>query len=159
MTDLKSFMLPNDKLNNEEVITFKGVETFKDASGNPIPLKFKKLSKKELRKIRSNHTTKKYLTNENGDYVLNAGNAVLCEDINMEGYNDEVIVESMVYPNLKDPALMEHYNIYSATELLNYLFRGENYDYIDRCAAQASGRVALDQKMVYDDDTIKELKN
>lgn len=154
MEEFKSFMLPNIKEAQEEIITFKGVETFKDKEGNPIPLQFKKIPKREVDKIRKEFTTKTPAIGKDGKYIIQGGNIVNDVEVDYDGFSDALIAKSMVSPDLKNKALYEYYNVWSKTELLNVLFKGEDYAYVDRCVAQACGMAPIDEEKV-----IKDLKN
>ena len=131
--DFKEFMLPNIKEAKEEIITFKGVETFKDSKGKPIPLDFRKMNRKEYRELIKQFKIRKPAIDDKGDYIISSNNKLVYdEELDTAGLNDAVIAKTMVVPNLYDKELMEYYGVYSATELLNVMFKGDDYDYVDR---------------------------
>lgn len=153
--DFKKFMLPELKENKEEIITFKGVDTFKDEEGNPIPLQFRKLGKKEYRKILSEFKTRVPALDENGKYIISSNSRLVYDEvIDGDGLSDALIVKTMVCPNLYDKELLNYYGVYAATDLLNIMFNGEDYAYVDKCCAQVCGFAKIDEKQV-----ISELKN
>lgn len=154
MSDFKSFMLSGLKNDNTEILTFKGVDTFKDSEGNPIPLKFKKLTEKEVEKLRKEFTTRTPAVDKNGKYIIRNGRIINDIETDLDSFSDAIIAESMVYPDLKDKSLYDYYNVYSKIELLNVLFKGDDYKYVDSCAAQACGMSPIDE-----DELVKELKN
>lgn len=155
MDDFKKFMLPELKEKKDEIIIFKGVDTFKDEEGRPIPLKFKKLNKREYRKILNEFKSRVPALDENGKYIISSNNRLVYDEVlDSDGLSDTLIARTMVYPNLYDKELLSYYGVYSATELLNIIFRGEDYAYVDRCCAQACGLTQIDEKEV-----INELKN
>lgn len=154
MDDFKKFMLPELKEKKDEIITFKGVDTFKDEEGNPLPIQFRKMDRKEYRRLMKEYITKTPALNSKGDYIISGGKLVYDEELDSEALTDAVIAKTMVSPNLYDKDLMKYYGVYSATDLLNVMFKGEDYAYVDRCCAQACGFTKLDEKEV-----ISELKN
>lgn len=154
MSDFKSFMLSGLKNDDTEILTFKGVNTFKDAEGNPIPLKFKKIPEREIGKIRKEFTTKTPAVDKNGKYIIRNGRIINDIETDLDSFSDAIIAESMVYPDLKDKSLYDYYNVYSKIELLKVLFKGDDYKYVDRCAAQTCGMAPIDE-----DELVKELKN
>lgn len=152
--DFKEFMLPELKEQKEDIITFKGVDTFKDKEGNPIPIQFRRIGRKEYRRILKEFKKKTPALNNKGDYIISGGKLVYDEDTDYEEFNDTVITKAMVSPDLYDKELMKFYGVYSAVDLLNVLFKGKDYDYIDKCCSQACGFSDPDPKEV-----ISELKN
>lgn len=153
--DFKEFMLPELKEKKDEIITFKGVDTFKDKEGNPIPLKFKRLSKKEYRKILNEFKSRVPALDEKGKYIISSNSRLVYDEVlDNDGLSDALIARTMVQPNLYDKELLKFYDVYAATDLLNILFKGEDYAYVDRCCAQACGLTKLNEKEV-----ISELKN
>lgn len=156
MENFKNFMLNNLKEEAErEILVFPGIKTFLDENGNPIPLKFKKLTKSETRNIEKEFKTTTLATRNDGTYIISRGGKVaVVEDTDFEGLATELIAKTMVCPNLKDKELLEFYGVYAATELVPILFKGEDYTYVDQCAAQAAGIIPIDE-----DKIIKEIKN
>lgn len=152
MENFKNFMI--EGLKKTEVLTFRGVDTFKDDNGNPVPLKFKQISKTEAEELRKNFTTKTPAVNKKGNYIITDGRIVNDIEVDYAKYTDALIVETMIYPNLKDKELLDYYGVYAGTELLHILFKGKDYDYVDRCAAQASDLIPVDESKLID-----ELKN
>lgn len=150
--NFKSFMVAGLKRN--DILTFKGVDTFKDDNGNPTPLKFKPISKAEAEELRKKFTIKTPAVNKNGNYIITDGRIVNDIEVDYVKYTDALIVETMVYPNLKDKELLDYYGVYAGTELLHILFKGKDYDYVDRCAAQAADLIPVDESKL-----INELKN
>ncbi len=150
--NFKNFMIADLKKN--DVLTFKGVDTFKDDNGNPISLKFKQISRAEAEELRQKFTTKTPAVNAKGNYIITDGRIVNDIEVDYAKYTDALIVETMVYPNLKDKELLDYYGVYAGTELLHILFKGKDYDYVDKCAAQASDLLPVDES-----NLINELKN
>lgn len=153
MSDFKSFMLDSLKTSNE-VLTFKGVDTFKDENGVPIPLKFKQISRNEVNEIRNKFKTKTPAIGKDGNYIISGGRIINDVEVDIADFTDELIVKTMVYPNLKDKELMDYYNVYASTELLHKLFKGKDFEYVDSCSAQAAGLIEIDENEV-----IKNIKN
>ncbi len=156
--NFKSFMVDSLKTANAtyNTMTFKGVDTFKDADGTPVPLEFKALSKKEISALRQEYTTRKPAKGKKGNYIISNGQLVYDETFDADGFNDALIAKSMVCPNLYDEDLQKFYNTYAATELLNVMFKGEDYDYVDECCSKACGFTDADDE---DEKVINELKN
>lgn len=153
MENFKNFMLPELK-EQSDIIAFKGVDTFKDKDGNPIPIKFRVPNRLEVREIRKKFERRTPAIDKDGNFIIKNGAIVHNESFDFDEYTDELIVETMVYPNLNDTQLQEYYGVYAATELLHILFRNKDYKYIDSCCAQVVGFSDLDEQFV-----IKEVKN
>ena len=150
--NLKNFMISGLKKN--DTLTFKGIDTFKDENGVPIPLKFKQISRTEVEDIRKKFVHKTPAVDKEGNYIIRNGRIINDIDVDYDSFTDELIVEIMVQPDLRDKEFLDFYGVYAGTELLHILFKGDDYRYIDGCAAQAA-----DMAPIKEENLIKELKN
>lgn len=69
--NLKNFMISGLKKN--DTLTFKGIDTFKDENGVPIPLKFKQISRTEVEDIRKKFVHKTPAVDKEGNYIIRNG--------------------------------------------------------------------------------------
>ena len=94
--DLKKFMISGLKKN--DTLTFKGIDTFKDENGVPIPLKFKQISRTEVEDIRKKFVHKTPAVDKEGNYIIRNGRIINDIDVDYDSFTDELIVETMVQP-------------------------------------------------------------
>lgn len=149
----KAFML--EELKKDEIITFPGVETFKDETGKVIDFQIKKLSTEEIQKIRSSYRSKKVATDKKGKPLITGNSVVYAEDYDAEKAGAHIMVEAFVVPDMHDKELMEFYGCVDVTEMPKKLFRKyEDYQYANECVLQA-----LDMIDKPDEEQVDDLKN
>jgi len=150
----KAFML--EELKKDEIITFPGVDTFKDENGKPIEFQIKKLGTEDIQKIRSSYKTKKIATDKKGKPIITGNSIVYAEDYDAEKAGAHIMVEAFVFPDMHDQELREFYGCNDITEMPRKLFKKyEDYQYANQCVLQALDMA--DQKS--DDEVVDDLKN
>ena len=103
--DLKFFMREKE----EEIITVPGPSSFKDDEGKVIDLEIRVLSNKEIREINSKYRHRSVATDKKGQPYIANGEVVFKTEKDSERAVRHIIAEALVYPDLKDKALMEFY--------------------------------------------------
>ena len=124
--DLSYFM---QEKTSPEVFEWPAPERFKDKSGKPLMLKFRVLSEAELREIRSHWRKRVFVKDEKGRYVFKPGGAIAYdEQVDTDSMIMEFLIESLVYPNLKDRDLRKAHNTQNVLEMPNKVFTRSEID-------------------------------
>jgi hypothetical protein len=116
--DLKYFM----RERKAETVIVTMPERFVDDDGNRVELEIRKLSKKEIDKINDAYRWRRLATDKRGNPLISNGTVVHDEGRDTTKTLRHIIAEALVYPNLKDPELMEWYNCRDITEMPNEVF-------------------------------------
>ena len=150
--DLQYFMRASAK--EHEIIEVPGLDTIKDKDGNVIPFKIKVLHQDEITSIYDKYKTKKVLYDKKGKPVVNNGKAVYSEETDGQKALNRIIVESLVYPDLKDKELMEFFNCHSYDDMPTKVFpTGKEYLAVQNMVMDALGMAGDD-----DEDDISEIE-
>lgn len=122
--NLKYFM----RERSDEVVTVPGPDTFKDETGKPINLEIKVLSAAEIRKIDEGYRRRSIALDKKGSpYIANGEVVFKVEKDNAKAMR-HIIVEALVYPDLKDKALMDFYKCVDVTDMPQLVFsRADEY--------------------------------
>lgn len=122
--DLKYFM----RECKDEIVSVPGPGSFKDADGKVINLEVKVLSAAEIRKIDEGYRRRSIATDKKGSpYIVNGEVVFKTEKDNAKAMR-HIIVEALVYPNLKDKGLMDHYKCVDVTDMPQLVFsRADEY--------------------------------
>lgn len=153
MNSKLSFFM-KEELKNDEIIEIPGVDTFKDENGKIIPFKIRYLSTKEIADIRKYYTNKKIAMDKKGKPIIVNGEIVYQTDSDWESATDRLIVESFVYPNLKDPDLMQFYDCVDVCDMPRKIFKKPaDYSYVSEKVMEIIG--IIDST---DDEIIDEVK-
>lgn len=135
--DLKYFM---QEANESEIIKVGGIERYKDEEGNIIPFEIKVLSQEEISNIINKYTDKRIALDKRGNPIVSNGEVVYKTVRNNEKASRHIIVEALLYPNLKDPELMGYYNCVDITDMPLKVFRtAEEYNRVSRVVMEALG--------------------
>lgn len=154
--DMKYFM--REELKSDEIVEVPGIEMFKDDKGEKVPFKVKVIGIDEINKIRKNCTARRIAVDDKGKRLFDkAGRPVFTEDVDNEAATRRLIVEALVYPNLKDPDLMKYYGVNDVMEMPFKLFKNsKDYTYISDTVVEVLG---LGQQEMSDDELVNEAKN
>lgn len=99
--------------------TYPAPKRFVDKDGNRLQLIFRILSEEELREIRK-HWRKRTIVKDDktkAPIVLSNGTVAVDETYDGQSAMQEMLVESLIYPNLKDETLRKHYNCLNNIEM------------------------------------------
>lgn len=150
--NLKYFMRPQE----DEVVTVKGPESFKDEEGNVIDFQIRKLSQAEIDRINDGYRQRSMATDKKGNPLVQNGEIVWKTTRDNAKATRHLIAEALVYPNLKDKELMEYYHCIDMTEMPRLVFsQADEYSYVMRVVLETLG--ILDK--TEDENDIKEAKN
>ncbi len=151
-SSIKAFM--RSELKETPIIEIPGIKTFSDENGNPIPLKIRAITTNDLSRIRKACHTRKLMRDAKNKPVFQNGNPVYDDQYDGNAMNDQMIAQSLVFPDLHDKELLAFYNCNDAVELVHVLFaKLDDYTYITEKIQEASG-ISSDG-----DEIIEEAKN
>ena len=139
--NFKAFMAENAIKYNE--VEYVASERFVDENGKPIPWRFRILTEAESQKIRAKCKKR----------VTDARTWLTSFDTDIEKYNDLMIEQCVIYPNLNDAALQESYGAVGAAELARTMLLPGEYANLSMAITEANG---FDSGMA---DKIKRVKN
>lgn len=150
--NLKYFMRDT----KEEIVTAPGPESFKDEDGKVIDFEIKVLSQETINKINEAYRKRSMATDKKGNPLIAMGEVVWKVEKDNARASRHIIAEALQYPNLKDPALMKHYNCADMTEMpLKVFSRADEYQHVSRIVMQALGLM----ETVSDNEEIEAAKN
>lgn len=149
---ISAFMRP--ELKEETIVTIPGIKTFTDEHGKPIDMKIRVITTGDLSRIRKACHTRKIAKDAKGKPIFQNGQIQYDDQYDGNAMNDQMIAESMVFPDLHNKELLEFYGCNDAVELVHKLFaKLDDYTYITEQIQQASG-ISSDG-----DEIIEEAKN
>lgn len=125
--NLSYFMRESAK--KEQIVTVPGPDTIRDENGNVVNLEIKKLGNDTIAKINEMYETRTLLKDKKGNFVVQNGVAVYKVDKDRNKSARHIMVEALVYPNLKDPKLMEFFGCVDVTDMPLKVF-SDNQEYL-----------------------------
>ncbi len=124
----------------EEIVKAPAPESFKDENGNPLEMEIRVLSADTIRKINENYRTRKIAFDKSGHPYINGGEVVFQSESDNGKAFRHIIVEALVYPDLKDKEMMDFYKCCDITEMpLKVFSKQSEYDYVFRTVMTALG--------------------
>lgn len=156
---MKFFM--REELKQDEIIEIPGLETFKDEEGKVIPFRVRVLGVEEIRKIQKNYTKQKVVLDEKGKQIITRSGAPLVQkETDSETATNRIIVEALVYPDLKDPELMKFYGCLNVADMPMKLFKNPaDYKQVSTSIIETLGLTEASEEPLTDDEVIEEAKN
>lgn len=127
--DMKYFM--QDRNKEDEIVEVPGIERYKDKDGKVIPLQIRVMNQREIQEIYKKYQTKKPILDKKGVPYVRNGSVIM--DVETDGSKAlrRIMVEALVYPNLKDKALMDFYNCPGYDDMPFMLFPDpKEYNYV-----------------------------
>ena len=150
--DLKYFM----REEKEEIISVPGPESFKDENGEVIMLEIRVLDNRHILKINESYRKRSMALDKKGAPFIANGEVVFKTENDSTRAVQHIIVDALVYPNLKDPELMRFYGCVDMTEMPQRVFsKADEYTHVNRAVFAALGLA----QGATDDDTIETAKN
>ena len=148
---LRYFM--REEAKQEQIVSVPGPDTIKDENGNVVQLEIKKLGNDRIEQINKMYETKTLLKDKKGNFVVHNGVAVYKIDRDRNRAARHMIVEALVYPDLKDKKLMEFFGCADITEMPLKVFP-DNKEY-----AHVSGQVLKVLNLADEEPDEKELED
>ena len=150
--DLKYFMRPKE----QEIVTVPGPASFTDEDGKVIDLEIRVLSNKEIREINNRYRQRSVATDKKGQPYIANGEVVFKTEKDSDRAARHIIAEALVYPDLKDQALMAYYGCVDVPEMPQLVFsRADEYAHVSRAVMTALGLLDAPNE----DEAIEDAKN
>ncbi len=139
-----------------EIVTAPGLDSIRDDEGNVIPLEIKVLTQEEINRINDNYRKRSMATDKKGNPLIAMGEVVWKIEKDNARASRHIIVEALVFPNLKDPELMKYYGCVDVTDMPLKVFpRSDEYQHVSQMVMQALGLASA----VNDDKELEAAKN
>lgn len=149
VTSIKAFM--RAELKEDVIVEIPGIKTFCDENGNPIPMKIRTITTEDLVRIRKACHIRKVAKDAKGKPIFQNGSIQYDDQYDSNAMNDQMIAESMVFPDLHNKELLDFYGCNSAVELVHKLFRSlDDYTYITERINEASGITSDGDEVIED---------
>jgi len=135
---LKYFM--REEAKEEKIFTVPGPDTIKDENGNVVELKIRQLHNDKMEEIRAMYRTHMPLKDRKGNYVVQNGEAVYTSEFDAAKSGRRMIVEALVYPDLKNADLMAFFNCNDITDMPLKVFpTNEEYAHVSKKVLEVLG--------------------
>ena len=139
-----------------EIVTAPGPETFKDEEGNAIQFEIRVLTQREIQEINDGYRDHRMATDKRGNPLVDGGEVVWRTEVDRARASRHILAEALVYPNLKDPELMEFYHCYDISEMPLHVFRRpDEYAHVTDMVMKALGLSDASE----DEEDLKAAKN
>lgn len=149
--NLKYFM--REEAKQEQIVEVAAPDTFKDEKGNPVMMQIKKLSNETINKINDMYRSRVPARDKKGNFIINNGELVYKVEKDIQKASRHIMVEAIVYPNLKEPEIMKFYDCVAITDMPYRVFpTSEEYLDVNKKVMQVLG-------MVEDEDDDKEIED
>ena len=153
--NLKYFM--RTEALEEKVLTVPGLESIKDENGKVVDLKIKKLHNETISKINEMYRSRTPLKDKKKGFIVQDGEAVYKVERDRAKAARHMMVEALIYPNLKDPELMKFFNCVDVTDMPLKVFPdNDEYGYVSKKVMEVIGLVDPEEK---DQKEVDEAKN
>lgn len=158
--DLKYFMRPEAK--EDKTVFAPGPDTIKGEDGKPIMLEIRVLTNRRIREINDSYRERTMATDKRGNPIVANGEVVWKVEKDNAKASRHMMVEALVYPDLKDPGFMEFFGCHDITDMPDLVFpTADEYSHVSRVVMAALGiGPANEQETDKDTDAaVKEAKN
>ena len=156
MTDTKKNLKYFMRSLEPEIVTAPGLDSIRDDEGNVIPLEIKVLTQEEINRINDNYRKRSMTTDKKEKPLITMGEGVWKNEKDNAKASRHIIVEALVFPNLKDPELMKYYGCVDVTDMPLKVFpRSDEYQHVSQMVMQALGLASA----VNDDEELEAAKN
>lgn len=151
--DLKFFM----REHKEEIVTVPGPDTIVDENGKPVMLEIKVLSQEAIQEIHRRYTSRTMALDKNKRPYIVGGEVAFKTEKDNDRAARHIMVESLVYPNLKDAALMDYYKCVDVVDMPLKVFADpKEYAHVTNAILTALGIMGEPED---DGETLEEAKN
>lgn len=124
----------------QEIVEAPGIDSIKDEKGNVIPFKIKILTKKEIEDIYERYRTRTLLYDKKGKPVIDRGQAVYDVRTDSSKALRRIIVDALVYPDLRNEELMKFFDCYDITDMPVKVFPNpKEYEQVEQMVLSALG--------------------
>lgn len=113
--NLKYFMREDSK--QEKIFQVPAPPRFVDEKGEVVQMEVKKLHNDTIAKINDTYKSRTPMKDKKGNYIVQNGEVVFKTEKDRVKATRHIIVEALVYPNLKDPEIMKYYDCVDITDM------------------------------------------
>ena len=136
--NLKYFMREESK--QEQIFQVPAPERFKDDKGEVVQMEIKKLHNDAIARINDMYKSRTPMKDKKGNYIVQNGEVVFRTEKDSVKATRHIIVEALVYPDLKDPELMKFYDCVDITDMPLKVFPdNDEYVYVSRKVLEILG--------------------
>lgn len=141
---LKYFM--REESRQEQIFYVPAPPRFVDENGEVVQMEIKKLHNDAIAKINDMYKTRTPMKDKKGNYIVKNGEVVFKTEKDNIKATLHIIVDAMVYPNLKDPELMKFYDCVDITDMPLKVFPGnDEYGYVSKKVLEILGMIEADE--------------
>lgn len=132
----------------EEIVTVPAPESFVDEKGKRLEMEIRVLPYARVQEIQKAYRKRKVATDSKNKPFRGVNSEVLfVSDYDGDAAINHIITEALVYPNLKDKKMMDHYNCFEHAEMpLKVFSKADEYRYVIDVVAEALGLVDKDDE-------------
>ncbi|MCD8206686.1 MAG: hypothetical protein LUD72_01975 [Bacteroidales bacterium] len=124
----------------DEIVTVPGPESFKDDDGSVIQFEVRVLPQEQIDKINAMYRKRSMATDKKGNPLVTNGEVVWKTERDNARATRHLMVEALVYPDLKNKDLMDFYKCVDVTEMPYKVFpRADDYEYVLRMVLRVLG--------------------
>lgn len=153
--NLKYFM--REEAKTEQVFTVTGPESIRDENGNVVNLEIKKLHNDTITQINNLYRSRTPLKDSKKGFVVQNGEVVYKTEKDNARATRHIIVEALVYPDLKDKDLMKFFGCEDITDMPLKVFPGtDEYAYVSTKVMEILGLVDAEET---DKKEVEDAKN
>ena len=136
--NLKYFMREESK--QEQIFYVPAPARFVDETGQVVQMEIKKLHNDAIARINDMYRSRTPMKDKKGNYIVQNGEAVFVTEKDSVKATRHIIVEALVYPNLKDPELMKFFDCVDITDMPLKVFPdNDEYGYVSRKVLEILG--------------------
>ena len=142
--NLKYFMREESK--QEQIFQVPAPARFVDEKGEVVQMEVKKLHNDTIDKINNIYKSRTPMKDKKGNYIVQNGEVVFRVEKDSVKATRHIIVEALVYPDLKEPELMKFYDCVDITEMPLKVFpNNDEYDYVSKKVLEILRMVEADE--------------
>ncbi len=136
--NLKYFMREDSK--QEQVFQVPAPDRFVDENGEVVQMEVKKLHNDAIARINDMYKSRIPMKDKKGNYIVQNGEVIFRTEKDGVKATRHIIVEALVYPNLKDSELMKFYDCVDITDMPLKVFPdNEELGYVTRKVLEILG--------------------
>ena len=113
--NLKYFM--KEESRQEQIFQVPAPARFKDEKGEVVQMEIRKLHNDAIDRINAMYKSRTPMKDKKGNYIVQNGEVVFRTEKDNVKATRHIIVEALVYPDLKDPELMKYYDCVDITDI------------------------------------------
>ena len=151
---LKAFM--REEAKTVEIVKAPAPPGFVDEEGKPVELEIKVLHSSEIHRINENYKKRSVALDKRGNPMVVGNEVAFKTERDTYRASNHILVEALVYPDLRDKELMEFYGVVDVTDMPNKVFpKPDEIAHVTRVVMSALG-LGSDPE---DENTLEEIKN